>query len=252
MPRLNLYLTRNGVCRSRRLADNLINTGRVSINGQQVSRLATQVATTDRVTVDGVEITRRPPLVYWLLNKPRAYLVSHQAETHKPTIFDLPRLNNVPFPLTYVGRLDFHSEGLLLLTNDGKLAHRLCHPRFKVRKTYQVLLSRKLSLEEHQLAEQGELLNDGRVNYFRLKYLRRQFLGKSYGYLYQVIVAEGRNRLLRRVFAVFAIRVLRLSRIAYGELHLPADLTAGRYRQLSSVQIDYLKSVGTKGKARNI
>lgn len=241
MSRLNLYLTRNGVCRSRRLADNLITSGRVSINGQKILQLATQVSTIDRVAVDGIEIKHHPPLVYWLLHKPRAYLVSHQAETNKPTIFDLPRLKNVPFPLTYVGRLDFHSEGLLLLTNDGNLAHRLCHPRFKVRKTYHVLLSRRLSPEEHQLAEQGELLSDGRVNCFQLRYLRRQFLGKSYGYLYQVIVAEGRNRLLRRVFAVFAIRVLRLSRIAYGELCLPVDLAAGQYRQLSSRQINYLK-----------
>lgn len=238
--RLNLYLTRVGACRSRRLADNLISAGRVSINGQQVSRLATRVGLDDRVTVDGTEVTRRPPLVYWLLHKPRAYLVSHQDK--KPTIFDLPKLKHLPFPLTYVGRLDFNSEGLLLLTNDGKLTHKLCHPRFKVRKTYHVLLSRKLSPEEHRLTERGELLDDGKVDYFQLRYLRRQFLGKSYGYLYRVVVAEGRNRLLRRVFATFAIRVLRLRRVAYGELYLPDDLPTGHYRQLSSAQISYLKN----------
>lgn len=239
--RLNLYLTQVGVCRSRRLADNLISAGRIAINGQKVSRLATRVSIDDRVSVDGLEVKNRPPLVYWLLHKPRAYLVSHQGEQNKPTIFDLPKLKNIPFPLTYVGRLDFHSEGLLLLTNDGKLAHRLCHPRFEVRKTYHVLLSRKLSPEEQQLAKRGELLNDGKVNYFRLRYLRRQFLGKSYGYLYRVIVTEGRNRLLRRVFSVFDVRVLRLNRIAYGPLSLPADLPSGHYQQLSSGQISYLK-----------
>ena len=241
--RLNLCLTRLGVCMSRRQADTLIKQGVVAVNGQAVCEPAQQVVPhDDTLRVRGTLLRwNMPPLVYWLLHKPRGTLVSRQGESNKETIFSLPCLRRISFPLFYVGRLDYQSEGLLLLTNDGELAHRLCHPSFSVRKTYHVLLAQRLSPAQEELARQGELLEDGKVRYFQLRRQQRVFLGKSYGFWYVVNVKEGRNRLLRRVFAALGIKVIRLQRVAYGGLRLPDSLPPAKYRQLTAAEIVQLK-----------
>lgn len=230
---------------SRRQADNLIRQGVVVVNGQPVCEPGQQIVPhDDTLRVYGTLVRwTMPPLVYWMLHKPRNMLVSRQGEHNKETIFALPCLRRIRFPLFYVGRLDYRSEGLLLLTNDGELAHRLCHPSFAVEKTYHVLLTQRLSPQQEQLAQQGELLPEGKVNYFRLRYQRRIFLGKSHGYWYNVRVKEGRNRLLRRVFAALDIKVVRLQRVAYGHLHLPETLPAGKYRQLTKAEIVQIKNL---------
>lgn len=241
--RLNLCLTQLGVCHSRRQADNLIKQGVVAVNEQAVCEPGLQVVPhDDTLRLHGTLLRwNMPPRVYWMLHKPRGTLVSRQGEDDKDTIFALPCLRRIRFPLFYVGRLDYHSEGLLLLTNDGELAHRLCHPSFEVKKTYHVLLAQRLSSTQEELAQQGELLADGKVHYFQLRRQRRVFLGKSYGYWYVVSVKEGRNRLLRRVFAALGIKVIRLQRVAYGGLRLPDSLPPAKYRQLTAAEIVQLK-----------
>ena len=243
--RLNLCLTRLGACMSRRQADVLIKQGAVTVNGQTVYAPGQQVAPhDDTLWLHGVQLRwHMPPLVYWMLHKPRGTLVSRRDECGRATIFDLPSLRHIRFPLFYVGRLDYHSEGLLLLTNDGELAHHLCHPSFAVQKTYHVLLAQPLSTAQEQLARRGELLPDGKVHYFRLRRRQRVFLGKSYGFWYAVDVREGRNRLLRRVFAALRVKVIRLQRVAYGGLWLPDGLLPAKYRQLTAVEISQLKKV---------
>ncbi len=242
--RLNLCLTRLGVCLSRRQADVLIKQGVVAVNGRAVCEPGQQVVPhTDVLRVHGAPLRwDMPPLVYWLLHKPCGTLVSRRGEHNKETIFALPCLRRIRFPLFYVGRLDYRSEGLLLLTNDGELAHRLCHPSFEVQKTYQVLLAQRLSPVQEQLARRGELLEDGKVHYLQLRRQQRVLLGKSYGFWYTVKVKEGRNRLVRRVFAALGVKVIRLRRVAYGGLHLPDDLPLARYRQLTAAQIVHLKA----------
>lgn len=246
--RLNFCLTRLGVCISRRQADTLIKAGAITINGQAVCEPGRQVAPhADTLLLNGTPLHwNMPPLVYWALHKPRGVLVSRCGEANKATIFDLPCLRRIRFPLFYVGRLDYHSEGLLLLTNDGELAHRLCHPAFAVEKSYHVLLGQRLTPVQEQLACRGELLADGKVHYFRLRYQQRVFLGKSYGFWYAVHVREGRNRLLRRVFAALGIKVIRLVRVAYGGLHLTEALPPAKYRQLSAAEIATLKKHTTR------
>ena len=241
--RLNFCLTRLGVCLSRRQADTLIKQGAVAVNGQEVCEPGRQVVPhADVLRLHGTRLRwNMPPLVYWLLHKPRGTLVSRRGESSKATIFALPCLRRIRFPLFYVGRLDYRSEGLLLLTNDGELVHRLCHPSFEVQKTYHVLLSQRLSPVQEQQARQGELLEDGKVRYFQLHRQQRVLLGKSYGFWYVVQVREGRNRLLRRVFEALGVKVIRLQRVAYGALRLSDDLPPAQYRQLTAVEIVQLK-----------
>lgn len=243
--RLNLCLTRLGVCMSRRQADALIKQGVVAVNGQAVCEPAQQVMPhNDTLRLRGTRLHwNMPPLVYWMLHKPRGTLVSRRGEDNKETIFDLACLRRIRFPLFYVGRLDYPSEGLLLLTNDGELAHRLCHPSFEVQKTYHVLLAQRLSPAQEELARRGELLEDGKVRYFRLRRQQRVLLGKTYGFWYVVNVREGRNRLLRRVFAALGVKVIRLQRVAYGRLRLTDSLPPAKYRQLTATEIVQLKKI---------
>lgn len=241
--RLNQCLARLGACGSRREADTLIKQGGVAINRQQVADVGTQIVLyRDTISVNGKDLTWKfPPLVYWLLHKPKGYLVSRRGEESKPTIFDLRSLRKIRFPLSCAGRLDYQSEGLLLLTNDGDLIYRLCHPRFGIEKSYHVLLNRKLSPEQSRLVREGDLLADGKVRYLRLKFQHREFLGKSYGYWYTVTVKEGRNHLIRRIFMAIDTKVLRLIRVSCGKIQLPTDLPPGEYRQLPTEEISYLK-----------
>ena len=215
----------------------------MAVNGRAVCEPGLQIVPhTDALRVRGALLRwQMPPLVYWLLHKPRSTLVSRRGDGNKTTIFALPCLRRIRFPLFYVGRLDYQSEGLLLLTNDGELAHRLCHPSFEVQKTYHVLLAQHLSPAQEQLARQGELLEDGKVRYFYLRRQQRVWLGKSHGFWYVVKVKEGRNRLLRRVFAALGVKVIRLQRVAYDKLHLPNDLPPAQYRQLRAAEILQLK-----------
>ena len=248
--RLNKCLALFGACSSRRAADDLIKRGLVQVNGKHVVDLATQITVgQDEVAVADVPVrTSSAPLVYWLLNKPRCLLVSHQAEEHKRTIFSLPALRKIKFPLKYVGRLDYLSEGLLLLTNDGQLAYRLMHPSSMVEKVYEVLLPARLTDEQLHDARRGELLSDGKVRYFKITFGQRQHLGASHGYWYRVAVHEGRKHLLRRVFAALGMKVLRLVRVGYAGLQLDKGVRAGSYRQLTATEIKTLRRLSTTEK----
>ena len=250
--RLNKCLALFGACSSRRAADELIKQGLVQVNGKHVVDLATQITIgQDEIAVANVPVqANSAPLVYWLLNKPRCSLVSHQAEEHKRTIFSLPALRKIKFPLKYVGRLDYLSEGLLLLTNDGHLAYHLMHPSSTVEKVYEVLLHTRLTDEQLQDARRGELLPDGKVRYFKIALLQRQYLGASYGYWYRIAVHEGRNHLLRRVFAALDMKVLRLVRVGYAGLQLDRGLQAGSYRQLNAAEIKTLRKLSATKRGR--
>lgn len=201
----------------------------------------------DQVTVDGRLVTERPPLVYWMLNKPDLCLTSRAREEGKTTIYDLPSLRHVKFLLYPVGRLDYRTEGLLLLSNDGELVHRLTHPSFKVPRTYQVLVQKRLTSEEETQLRHGVVLEDGATQGAELQFIQSIDLGQSRGAWYMITVREGRNRLVRRLFEHLNNKVVRLMRYSYGDLHLPESLKPGEYRQLNSQEIHALKqAVGLK------
>jgi 23S rRNA pseudouridine2605 synthase len=226
----------------------MLTEGRISINGKVVKELGTRIDPDhDQVTVDGRLVSERPPLVYWMLNKPDLCLTSRAREEGKTTIFDLPSLRQVKFLLYPVGRLDYRTEGLLLLSNDGELVHRLTHPSFKVPRTYQVLVQKRLTDEEEGKLRRGVTLDDGATQGVDLQFIQTVDMGQSRGAWYMITVREGRNRLVRRLFEHLDNKVVKLLRYSYGDLHLPESLKPGEYRQLTSQEIQSLKNaVGLK------
>ncbi len=228
---------------SRREAETWISGGRISVNGQVVTELGSKITPgEDQVSLDGRSIgAEAPPKVYWMLNKPDEVLTARNDDFNRTTIYDLPRLSKAPFLVAPVGRLDYRTEGLLLMTNDGEMANRLCHPKYKVPRLYHVLITGRLTEDEEQAIQRGIDLEDGRTLPTELRYAHGKNLGASRGSWYMVTVSEGRNRLVRRLFEHFGHRVVRLIRTGFGELRLSEDLKPGDYRQLSSDEIIMLK-----------
>ena len=240
--RIQKWLSQMGLA-SRREAETWISEGRIAVNGEVVTELGRKIdPETDQVSLDGKALSRGlPPRVYWLLNKPDEVLTARNDEFQRKTIYDLPKLNKIPFLIAPVGRLDFRTEGLLLLTNDGELANRLCHPKYRIPRLYHVLIGGKLTEEQEQAIRRGVTLEDGPTGAIDLRYAHGKNLGSSRGSWYAITVHEGRNRLVRRLFEHFDLKVVRLIRVAFGDIRLPEDLKPGDYLQLTSDQIDTLK-----------
>lgn len=228
---------------SRREAETWITEGRVVVNGQKVTEQGTKITPgVDKIEIDGRVVGGEPPpRVYWMLYKPDEVLTTRQDDFQRTTIYDLPQLKKLPFLVAPVGRLDFRTEGLLLLTNDGELANRLCHPKYKVPRHYHVLISGKLTEQEQSAIRAGVRLEDGMTERCQLSYAEGKNLGASRGSWYRITVFEGRNRLVRRLFEHFNHKVVRLIRVGFGDIVLPEDLKPGEYRQLKSDQIKLLK-----------
>jgi len=238
--RLNKFIARAGEA-SRREADRLIVSGNVRVNGLPVTDLGRVVdESKDRVEVGGRIIALQKDLVYLLLHKPVGTLVTREDPHGRPTIYDLlPKVRTGLFP---VGRLDFDSEGLLLLTNDGELAFRLTHPRFQVRKTYLVKVEGEVGDNKVSRLEKGIRLEDGKTAPARIRVLT----AGSGSSLLRVEVHEGRKREVRRMFEAVGHRVTMLKRIAFAGLEL-SPLPSGRWRFLSAKEVKGLKDkVGLK------
>jgi 23S rRNA pseudouridine2605 synthase len=225
--RLNRFLALAGVA-SRRGAEEFIRHGRVTVNGALSTELATQVEPTDQVKVDG-HLVRTQAFVYLLLNKPADYITTRSDERSRKTIYDL-------FPgdlphLAHVGRLDKESEGLLLLTNDGDLAFRITHPKFKLEKEYVVTLDREFQAEDFAKAKKGVYLSEGRGRFETIiKINPRQV---------RVILTQGIKRQVRRVLAALGYKVKRLQRVRIGPLTDRA-LPSGKARFLSKSEVELL------------
>jgi len=239
--RIHKWLSQLGSL-SRRQAEVLISEGRITVNGS-VATIGQKVnIKTDKIKVDGkLQKEKAPSLLYWVFNKPDLTLVSRVSQGDKKTIYESKNLKNMALTLNAVGRLDYRTEGLLLLSNDGDLQNKLCHPKNKISRIYHVLIDKKLSDKELKTcSDSGLVLEDGPVR-CKIKYLQSQKLGQSRGFCYCVTVFEGRNRLVRRMFAKLDRRVIRLFRVAFGNILLPLDLKPGFFRPLSSKQINNLK-----------
>jgi 23S rRNA pseudouridine2605 synthase len=233
MERLNKYLARAGAG-SRRHCDELIARGRVSVDGRVVRDLGTRVDPAgQKVAVDGQPLKAERP-VYWLLNKPRGVLCTNHDPAGRPRAIDL--IPHVPQRVYTVGRLDEDSEGLLLLTNDGELAHHLMHPRFGVEKTYIVQVAGRPGREDIERLLRGAWLSDGHVRARRVKRLRSQ--GES-SWL-EVVLSEGKNREVRRMLARLGHKVLRLKRVAIGPVRLD-NLRPGKSRPVKFEELARLR-----------
>jgi 23S rRNA pseudouridine2605 synthase len=229
---------------SRRDAERWILDGRVAINGELVAKPGAKIdPSCDVLQIDGKKVKAKlPPKMYWLLNKPKGYVVSQNDEKNRSTIFDLPQVRKSAHRLNSVGRLDLQSEGLLLLTNDGDLHHCLTHPKFRVLKCYTVVANGKLSKEQVASIRAGTTLDDGLVKDVDIKSVGGACLGKTSGGIYEISVTEGRNRLVRRLFEHYGLKVVRLFRHTYGPISLPSHMKPGQICQLSAAQIAKLKA----------
>lgn len=216
--RINKYLAlATGM--SRRAADTAIAEGRVTIDNQ-APRAGQDVATNNQVHLDGSLVSPPETLQTILFNKPAGYVCSRDGQGSK-TIYDL--LPKALHHLKPVGRLDKDSSGLLLLTNDGELAHQLTHPSFQKEKVYQVTLDKPLSDTDLKRVEQGIILEDGPSHL-----LVKQITVPTY----EVRLSEGRNRQIRRTFTALNKKVVTLHRITFGEFDL-GNLTSGKHQPLS-------------------
>ena len=237
MERINKYLAHAGIG-SRRHCEALVLAGRVSIGGEVVRELGTRVADDQEVHVDGKPI-RSERHVYWLVNKPRGYLCTNADPAGRSRAVDL--LPHVPERVYTVGRLDEDSEGLLLLTNDGDLAHRLMHPRFGVDKTYMVQVAGLPSQDDLKKLLEGVFLSEGRV---RAKSARRMKKQGQSAWL-RIVLSEGKNREIRRMLARLEHKVIRLIRVALGPVQL-GRLKQGRARPLSAPELRQLRQIAER------
>ncbi len=220
---------------SRRAGEQFILEGRVAVNGQTVRLLGTKIdPDRDQVAVDG-KFVRAKKLIYVALNKPVGCVCSRKDELDRPTIYELvPREWDT---VQTVGRLDFNSEGLIFLTNDGQFALRLTHPRYGVRKKYLATVEGEVTPAMLQLFKRG-IFHEGE----RLQALAARIISGTRGKsVVELELGEGRNREVRRLFESQAITVKKLQRIQIGKIRL-GELKPGKWRTLNAVEIKTLIS----------
>jgi 23S rRNA pseudouridine2605 synthase len=232
--RLQKILSKAGLT-SRRHAERLIIEGRVKVNGTVVTSLGFKAdPQKDHIRVDGKSIAKIEPKAYLLLNKPRGCVTSLDDPLRRPTIRDF--LQGEKRRVKPVGRLDFDSEGLLILTNDGELHQRLTHPRYGVPRTYLVKVKGIPGQKEIRRLRDGIRLDDG-VSFPAKVHLVKKLKRNSW---MRFTVYEGRNKLIKRMCAAISHPVIRLKRTRYGSLNL-GDVKPGEYRYLTSREIQGLK-----------
>jgi 23S rRNA pseudouridine2605 synthase len=242
--RLQKLISQAGIT-SRRKAETLITDGCVTVNGRIVTELGSKAdPERDHVKVNGKLLQFQAPSVYLMLNKPDGVITTLDDPEGRPTVMNLVR--NVKGRLYPVGRLDYHTEGLLLMTNDGALSHALMHPSSGVMKRYHVKIKGVVDDDQITRLSRGVKLRDGMTAPCTINKLR---LHEKNSWL-EVILHEGRYRQVRRMFESIGRFVIRLRRVGYAGLSL-GDLPIGKYRRLTPNEIESLQRVvrGARGKA---
>lgn len=231
--RLNVYLAHQGVC-SRRKAMELIQAGRVSVNGQVVTEPSTPVTgSKDKVVVDGKAVEQKQ-YDYVMLNKPAGYVTTREDKFAEQTVLDL--LPSHLRHLNPVGRLDKDTEGLLLLTNDGELANKLTHPKFDIDKTYLVKIQKTLTADQAKQLEAGIVIDGEKTAPAKIEAVRILKPGCEF----LLTIHEGRKRQIRLMLAKIGHYVTFLKRVRQGSLELGL-LPRGKFRVLSVSEVDKLK-----------
>src|SRR5258708_3226032 len=235
--RLQRALARAGVA-SRRKAEELIRAGRVKIDGRKATIGESVDPDTQKVTVDGQAVRAAAQTVWYALNKPLGYVVSRSDPEGRPTVYDL--LPKVP-GLAYVGRLDVMTSGLLLLTTDGAAAHRLMHPRFAVPRTYWLRAHGRSVDDVRTALTRPPAIDDRpvRVLDLRVRSVER-------GVEVELTLAEGRQRIVRRLAEALGLKVEWLHRVAYGPVRL-GRLAAGKYRRLAANELEAIERLHGTG-----
>ena len=237
LERLQKYIARCGVA-SRRKAEELITSGKVLVNGKYVKELGAKVnPTRDRVKVDG-QLLEPEALEYYIFNKPKGVITSITDPEGRKTVMDY--INSVKVRIYPVGRLDYHTEGLLLLTNDGTMAQNLAHPSKWVTKTYEVKVKDRVFDEHLEQLAVGVKLEDGMTAPCEIT--DYGFNGKTGLTTVEITIHEGRNRQVRRMFEHFGYSIHNLKRINYAGLNLKG-LKRGAFRKLTREEVKQLQAI---------
>lgn len=220
--RLQKFMSQAGVA-SRRHAEEMIKAGKVKVNGKIVKELGTKVdPDKDKIQVEGKNVRRPQNFIYVVLNKPKRYITSRNDPRKRKTVYELlpPELKNVVWP---VGRLDFNTEGLLILTNDGDLTQQFSHPSFEHEKEYEVILDKELSAGRIEKLEGGMIIDGKKTSPAKIK---------TAGTTVYMTIHEGINRQIRKMFGELGYSVRNLKRIRVGKLKL-GNLPVGKHVQVN-------------------
>jgi 23S rRNA pseudouridine2605 synthase len=237
--RLQKIIAAAGIA-SRRKAEELISGGMVAVNGQVVTELGSKADPEhDHIRVNGKLLHGPERHVYLLMNKPKGYVTTLRDPEHRPTVMDL--LRGVGARVYPVGRLDYASEGLLLLTNDGDFAYRLMKAASHVPKTYMVKVAGNPTEENLARLREGVSIPSERGKRVRTAPAKIRVIRESANPWYEVTLIEGRNRQIRRMFEAVGHHVEKIKRVRYGPLQL--DVHPGKYRKLDAEEVAKLKSL---------
>ncbi len=233
--RLNKFLSNSGVA-SRRKCDLLIKEGRVCVNGKPVTELGTIInEKNDKVTIDGERINLPSSFVYIKLNKPKGYACTSHDEKGRKTIYDLI---DSDVRLFSIGRLDYDTEGLIILTNDGDFANRVAHPKFSIEKEYRVTVEGDVKESELAVLRKGVVIEGERMPSARVN-----FLSSENGYTkLSVVIDEGQNRQIRRMFEAIGRSIKLLKRVRIGSVTL-GGLKRGDYKDLTEEELNSLVGI---------
>lgn len=230
--RLQKYMADCGVD-SRRKCEQIILGGKVKVNGKTVTELGVKVTDNDKVEVNGELIKPVTKKVYIAMNKPVGYVTTVSDEFGRPTVMNL--VEDEIFTRVYpVGRLDFDTEGLLIMTNDGDLTYKLTHPKHVIFKTYVAVLNEVPQPKDIERLKKGVMVDGRKTQPAKLNWLKDNVI--------EISISEGRNRQVRKMFEAVGYEVISLQRISVGNINL-GNIPLGRWRHLVPAEISYLKSL---------
>ena len=233
MERLQKVIASYGYA-SRRKAEDLIRHGKVLVNGKVITELGTKVLANDVISIDGVIINKDVKHEYYLLNKPRQVISSVEDKLGRITVRDLINTEARIYP---VGRLDYDTTGLIILTNDGDFANMLMHPSYEIEKTYVAKINKVLDKDDINKLKKGIVIDNRKVYIKRFK-VRKKDVEKNTS-IVELTIVEGRNHIVKKIFENMRIDVIKLSRVSYAFLTLDG-LKSGEYRKLSIKEIKKL------------
>lgn len=237
MERLQKVIANSGFT-SRRKAEDLITAGKVTVNGKIIRELGTKVSNEDVIAVGKEIIKTDQKLVYYLLNKPSGYICSLKDEKNRKIVTDLIPTDYRIYP---VGRLDYDTTGLLLLTNDGEFANNLMHPSNNIEKVYRATIDNFLSTDDIYKIKNGRLEIEGKkVTVTRFKIKKRNYNKKTE--IIEIGIIEGRNHIVKKIFSSLGLNVIKLKRESFAFLTLD-NLKVGDYRPLTINELKKLRSL---------
>ncbi|MBO5409092.1 MAG: rRNA pseudouridine synthase [Clostridia bacterium] len=237
--RIQKYIAEAGIC-SRRKAEELIEKGLVKVNGETLSEFGYQVQENDRVEVDGQEICGFEKKVYYMMNKPVGYVTTVKDQFDRPCVMDFIG-EDIKERIYPAGRLDYHTEGLLILSNDGEFVNTITHPKNEIEKKYIAVVNGIVKEENIEKLKRGVMVDKKKTAPAKV-FLSEIFKDKC---VVEITIREGRNRQVRKMFEAVGHHVIELKRVQIGPLEL-GNLKLGRIRKLNPNEVQALMSAAGK------